>query len=422
MEQLLHYIWQQKLFMARQQATTDGQTVEVIDVGRYNTDGGPDFFNAKIKIGTTLWVGNVEIHTCASDWKKHGHDSDKAYDNVILHVVKTADAVVCRTNGTAIPQCELQYPQPIEEKFSAWLQNKQRIACEAEINIVPDIFISEWKTSLLTERLEQKTEAINAILAQNKNFWEEAFYIRLARNFGFHTNGLPFEQLAKSLPLSYLGKHKDNLFQIEAMLFGQAGLLLGQTDEYALKLQQEYFFLQQKFALQPLDACIWKLLRLRPCNFPHVRIAQFAALIHTSSKLFSKILETETYAHLQQLFVVQTDSYWDTHFLFGESSKAQPKRLGKAAIDILLINTVIPFLFAYGKSKNNFMLQEKAVNLLAEIPAERNSIITQWKNLGMNIQNAFDSQAFLQLRQQYCDSKKCLQCRIGYKILQVTSK
>lgn len=418
MEQLLHYIWQQKRFLAFPQSTTDGRPVEVIDTGRLNTDGGPDFFNAKIRIGDTLWAGNVEIHVRSSDWHRHGHDKDRAYDNVILHVVKEADCAVYRTDGKAIPQCELRYPEPIAEKFRQWQQQPQRIACADELGKVPGIVISSWKNALLVERLEQKTGFITGMLEQNKGFWEEAFYVGLARNFGFHVNGQAFELLARSLPVACLGKHRDDLFQLEALLFGQSGLLSGETDEYACRLQKEYAFLGHKFGLQPLDGSLWKMLRLRPVNFPHVRIAQFAALVHRSDKLFSRILETDTVPALQKLFDVQAAAYWDTHYRFGKATRLQPKHLGVSAVNTLLINTVVPFVFAYGKSKNNFTLQEKAVDLLSQIPAEQNSQINRWRELGLKVENAFDSQALLQLRQQYCNEKKCLHCRIAHKILE----
>ncbi len=417
MEQLLHYIWQQKRFLAFPQSTTDGRTVEVIDAGRLNTDGGPDFFNAKIKIDGTLWAGNVEIHVRSSDWYRHGHDKDRAYDNVILHVVREADCTVSRTDGKVIPQCELRYAEPIAEKFRQWQQQPQRIACAEDIDKVPDIVISSWKNALLIERLEQKTAFITGMLAQNHGFWEEAFYVGLARNFGFHVNGQAFEMLARSLPVTCLGKHRDDLFQLEALLFGQSGLLCGETDEYACRLQKEYAVLGHKFGLRPLDKSLWKMLRLRPVNFPHVRIAQFAALVHRSDKLFSRILETDAVPALQKLFDVQAGDYWDTHYRFGKTTRSQPKHLGASAVNILLINTVVPFVFAYGKRKNNFTLQEKAVDLLSQIPAEQNSQIHRWRELGMKVENAFDSQALLQLRQQYCNEKKCLHCRIAHKIL-----
>lgn len=403
------------------QHTTDGQPVEVVDVGMANTDAGPDFFNAKIKINGTLWAGNVEIHVRSSEWKRHGHQTDKAYDNVILHVVKIADTIVQRTNESAIPQCELHYPQSVEEKFEQWLHSKQKIACADEMAHIPDIFISDWKNSLLTERLESKTQEIDHLLTQSENHWEEVFYRTLAHSFGFHINGQAFELLAKSLPLTCLAKHKNNLFQLEAMLFGQSGLLENAHDPYAEQLKKEYTFLRQKFGLQPLEASQWKLLRLRPANFPYVRIAQFAALLYRSEKLFSKLLDCKTTEQLTGLFDIQAGSYWDTHCRFDdENTRKTPKKLGKRSINILLINTVIPCLFAYGRNHNDDILQERALEMLQQLPAEQNAVIEQWETAGIRAQNAADTQALLQLRHHYCNEKRCLQCRIGHQLFKHT--
>ena len=420
-ESILHYVWQHKLFAAHNLQTTDGEHVEVIDVGRYNTDAGPDFFNSKIRIGDTLWAGNVEIHTRSTDWNRHNHQADKAYDSVILHVVSLADGDVFRMDGEKIPQMELIYPNRIETNYDKLITEQKWIPCADKIKEVPSIFIQSWKNALLTERLEQKMNAIQHLLNDNNQHWEEAFYITLARNFGFSTNSQAFENLARSLPLSVLGKHKDQLLQLEALLFGQAGLLPeNATDEYSMKLKQEYDFLRSKFTLQPLNASQWKLLRLRPDNFPHVRIAQFSALIHSSSKLFSKIVENPHMESLRALFVCEPSTYWKTHYLFTAESALKVKKLGAQSINGILINTVVPFLFCYAHQKNNQDLKDKALQLLEQIPGERNAIITGWQNLGLESESAYDSQSLLQLKKQYCDEKKCLRCRIGHKVLTLT--
>jgi len=274
---------------------------------------------------------------------------------------------------------------------------------------------------LLTERLESKMSAITDLLTENNQHWEDAFYITLARNFGFGTNSQAFEGLAKSLPLSALGKHKDQLFQLEALLFGQAGLLEEEAlDDYAAKLKQEYEILRTKFTLQPMDGSRWKLLRLRPDNFPHVRIAQFARLIHTSSKLFSKIVENPDSDYLRGMFACEPSTYWETHYLFKHESAKKSKKLGIQSINGILINTVVPFLFTYAHQKNNQDFKDKAIQLLEQIPLERNSITAGWQNLGLKSESAYDSQALLQLKKQYCDQKKCLRCRIGHKVLTLT--
>jgi len=417
-ESILHYVWQHKLFTAQQLVTTEGEPVDVIDVGKHNTDAGPDFFNAKIRIGETLWAGNVEIHTRSTDWHKHSHHSDKAYDSVILHVVSEVDGEIFRADGAKIPQLVLVYPKHIAENYDRLITEQKWIACEDKIASVPGIVIESWKNALLTERLEQKMQAITTLLTESNQHWEEAFYITLARNFGFGTNSQAFESLAKSVPLSILGKHKDQLLQLEAVLFGQAGLLNDEaTDEYSVQLKQEYSFLKAKFGLQPINASQWKLLRLRPDNFPHVRIAQFASLIHSSSKLFSKIVDKPEIDYLRSIFVCEPSDYWKRHYLFSHESPVRDKKLGAQSINVLLINTVVPFLFCYAQQKNNQTLKDKALQLLEQLPSERNAIITAWQKLGINSVSAYDSQALLQLKKQYCDDKKCLRCRIGHKVL-----
>ena len=417
-ESILHYVWQNKLFVSQGIKTTDGERVEIIDVGRINTDAGPDFFNAKIKIGDTLWAGNVEIHTASSEWNKHNHQQDKAYDSVILHIVLQADSDVYRIDGTKIPQLELKFPQHIETNYELLFSQQKWIPCADKINQVPSIVIQSWKNALLTERLEQKMSAIESLLDENNRHWEEAFYITLARSFGFGTNSQAFERLAKSLPISILGKHKDQLFQLEVLLFGQAGLLDLETyDEYSANLKKEYEFLRSKYELNPLEKSQWKLLRLRPDNFPHVRIAQFAALIHSSTKLFSKIVANPNLVYLKTLFAYETSIYWKTNYLFGSESKVRTKRLGEQSINGLIINTVVPFLFCYADQKKNDDLKDSALQILEQLESERNAIITGWKDIGLNADNAFDSQSLLQLKKLYCDEKKCLRCRIGHKIL-----
>ncbi len=420
-ESILHYIWQFRLFPVQDLKTTDGQTVEIIDPGKPNTDAGPDFFNAKIKIDNTLWAGNIEIHSLSSDWVRHHHTTDKAYDNVILHVVNKADANVFRTNGDSVAQLELAVPDHIRINYDELLREKKWIPCADKIHQVPLFLVNDWKNSLLVERLEQKTEMIETLLSQSNNHWEEAFYVSMARSFGFGTNSEAFERLARSLPMSILAKHKDNIFQLEAMLFGQAGLLENTVnDEYQLNLQKEYRFLQSKYQLKPIESSEWKLLRLRPDNFPHVRLSQFAALIHRSTKLFSKIIESDNLQVMRGLFICEVSDYWKKHFLFGKESSVSGKRLGSKSIDILLINTVVPFLFAYFKKKNSD--NDIALKLLELIPAEKNVIIRKWMELGIGAFSAFDSQALLQLKKKYCDEKKCLRCRIGHKVLSCPQK
>jgi hypothetical protein len=417
-ESILHFVWQNKLFTAHNLHTIEGETVEVIDVGKHNTDAGPDFFNSKIKIDGIVWVGNIEIHTNSSDWNRHNHQNNKAYNNVILHIVYKFDTKIFRTDGEPIPQLELTFPAHIEENYQQLLNDKKWIPCANKIQSVPSIFIQSWKNALLTERLEQKMDTLEALLSENNQHWEETFYITLARTFGFGTNSQAFESLAKSLPIAILGKHKDDLFQLEALLFGQSGLLeSAHKDSYSEKLKKEFEFLQAKYKLKPLNGEQWKLLRLRPDNFPYVRIAQFAALIHVSSKLFSKIIENPDVDYIRQLFDCQPSDYWYSHYLFGTKSLFKIKKLGKQSIDSILINTIVPFLFCYASHKNNDELKDKAMQMLEQIPCEKNAILLNWQSLGVPANSAFDSQALLHLKKQYCLQKDCLRCRIGHKVL-----
>ena len=417
-ESILHYVWQYKLFNTHELRTTDGEAVSVIDVGQHNTDAGPDFFNAKIRIGETLWAGNIEIHVLSSDWKRHGHHFNKAYDNVILHVVAVADTEVIRCDGEKISQLILNFSPKIEENYDSLLAQKKWIACADRISSIPRIFVQSWKVALLTERLNSKVEAIEYLLEENNQHWEEAFYITIARNFGFGINSQAFEALAKSLPLSILAKHKNELFQIEALLLGQANLLSDEiNDAYFSQLNKEYQFLQSKYQLTPISAVQWKFLRLRPDNFPHIKIAQFAALIHHSSKLFSKIIENPEIEYLQSLFGCQPSEYWHTHYRFGKKSNQKMKTLGALSVNGILINSVIPYLFCYAQHQGHQELKDTALQLLEQIPSERNSIIVKWEELGLKSTSAYDSQAFIQLKKEYCDEKKCLRCRIGHKVM-----
>ncbi len=419
-EFFLHHLWKLKLFNFRDLQTTESESVEIIKTGLHNSDAGPDFFNAQVKIGDTLWAGNVEIHLKSSDWKKHEHEKDDAYNNVILHVVFEDDEPVKRKDGSLIPALELKgrFDERLWKNYTELLQSRKWIPCEHRISEVDEWTLNNWLDRLLTERLEIKTERIFSSLQMNGNNWEESFYQHLAKNFGFMINADPFERLAQSLPLAFLSKHKDHLNQLEAMLFGQAGMLENElNDEYAKELQKEYAFLKNKFKLEPIPLHQWKFLRLRPVNFPTIRLAQFAQLVHQSSHLFSKILECENLQWMERYFEVEVSDYWHTHFVFDKISGCQRKHLGESAIQNILINTIVPFLFAYGRSRNSDIHEERAIRFLEEIPSENNSIITNWNQLGIESGSAYCSQALLQLKNVYCSEKKCLTCSIGNKII-----
>ncbi|MBQ9705183.1 MAG: DUF2851 family protein [Paludibacteraceae bacterium] len=418
-ELLLHYIWLRKAFMAFPQTTTDGREVEVVDVGLHNMDAGPDFFNAKLRIGGVMWAGNVEIHVLSSDWYRHGHDTDPAYDSVVLHVVKRADREVYNSRGEAVVQCELRYPEA-EHQLERLLQDRQEL-CRMRLTADPSLLTDDWKRSLLRDRMRRKTEAIDQLLELTRNNWEEAFYITLAHNFGFHTNGLPFELTARQTPLAFLLKHRNSLFQLEAMLFGQSGLLTetAATDDYSRRLLAEYRFLQQKFSLVPIDGSRWKMLRMRPRNFPHVRIAQFAALLHQSEFLFSQVVQETGLKQLRSLFDAEPSDYWQTHYRFGAQAPLSVKTLGKTAVDLLLVNTVAPYQNAWAATRSNRAGQEGAFALLEAIPAERNHITDRWRLLGLTVRTAADSQAYIQLYEHYCLVNRCSGCDVGYQIFTV---
>lgn len=417
-EEFLHYVWKYQLFSSSELKTIDNKPIEIIHPGMHNHDSGPDFFNAKIKIEDTVWAGNVEIHIKSSDWYKHNHQEDGAYNNVILQVVDDHDKEIKRANGEVIPTVELRFDKKLLDNYQTLVRRETWIPCEQDLNKVDSFTIQNWIEKLSVERLEEKSDRIHQLLNQTNNSWEEAFYIQLARNFGFKLNADPFEQLAKSLPLTYLAKHKDNLFQIEALLFGQAGFLdETEGDEYFEKLKQEYLYLKKKFNLKGIEKHLWKFLRSRPGNFATIRIAQFAKLIHRSSALFSKVLKIEKVQEFYNLFQVKPSEYWENHYQFNKKSVKKSKLLGKSAIDILLINTVIPFLFVYGKAKGLTELQERAIEFLEAIKPEKNSIITKWSNLGIKSASAFETQSLIQLKNNYCNHKKCLNCQIGNSLI-----
>ena len=418
MEHLLQFVWKHKLFPLTPLHTTQGQTVEVIDPGLPNPDAGPDFFNAKIKIDGILWVGNVEIHVHASDWKRHHHHQDRAYDSVILHVASDIDAETFRTDGTPIPQMELHYPPYLLDNYRELIETSHYPACYRLIPRLPKLLLHSWLSSLQTERFEQKTQRIQAQLTQSKGDWEQAFFLTLARNFGFGLNGDVFERWGKSIPLRALDKHRDNLFQIEALFFGQAGLLEEEiADDYYQQLQKEYLYLAHKFSLQRMEAATWRFLRTRPGNFPHVRIAQLAWLFYKENALLSRLLEAPDADAVRKILSARTSEYWETHYMFGEPSARRTKSLSASTQDLLIINTVCPFLFAYGRHRADETMPQRALAFLETLKPENNYIVRQWLQCGLEVENAGDSQALIQLKKMYCDARKCLYCRIGYEYL-----
>ena len=393
----------------------------MIDAGLPNTNAGPDFFNAKLKIGGTLWVGNIEVHTLASDWMRHGHDKDAAYDNVILHVAETVDCEVFRANGVPVPQLQLPCPDPVRQRYDELSHAEIYPPCYSILSSLPKLTVHSWLSALQVERFEQKARVIATRLERCNNHWEDVFFISLARNFGFGLNGDAFEAWASRLPFRAIDKHRDDLFQVEAFFFGQAGLLdeeLPDADGYYRKLQKEFRYLQHKFELSvPMTATQWRFLRLRPGNFPHVRLAQLANLYYKERSLFSRIMEADTLEAVRKLLTVTTSPYWEEHFNFRKVSSFREKQVGKNAQNLIIINTVIPFLYAYGLHKADELLCERATGFLESLKAEDNHIIRHWSGAGLPVSTAADSQALLQLQKEYCDKKDCLRCRFGFEYL-----
>ena len=429
MEQLLHYVWKHKMWPLGEMTTTDGRRVEVIDPGLYNrSDQGPDFFNAKVRIGGTLWVGNVELHLRSADWYLHHHDRDVAYDNVVLHVVCEADADVMNTRGEYLPQLVLPIPRQLKDHYDELLRTDHYPPCYQIIPSLSRLMVHSWLSALQTERLEQKTQAIAQRAAQAGGSWEEAYFVTLSRNYGFGINGDAFEQWARQVPLSAVGKHRDDLFQVEAMFMGQAGLLdleavperyrdQALLDGYFTRLRNEYQYLAHKFTLQPMDRTVWRFLRLRPQNFPHIRLSQLATLYYEHRTGLSQLIDCESLDQLRALYQTHVTPYWETHYTFGSESTKNPKHLSASSQNLLLINTAIPMLFAVGRHRQKEALCDRAFDFLEQLRAEQNHIIRMWRECGLEVSTAGDTQALIQLKREYCDRKDCLRCRFGYEYL-----
>lgn len=414
-ERLLQYIWQFQYFNLTGLTTQQGENISILHAGKLNINQGPDFLDAKIKMGHTVWAGNVELHIHSSDWKNHKHSDDDNYKNIILHVVWKDDVDL----KLPFPVLELQnrVSKLLLEKYNGLMQSPTPLPCEKLIATVDGFIWSTWKQRLMIERLIEKSSTVTQHLAGTSNHWEESFWRMLAKNFGIKVNAETFEKIAVSLPVSILAKHKNQIHQIEALLLGQANVLAGEfKDSYCQMLQREYHFLQTKYKLQPVNIPL-HYLRMRPSNFPTIRLAQLAMLIHQSSHLFSKIITSPSLKEIKKLLDVTANDYWHYHYLPDEESILKEKKLGKQMIDNILINTVVPVLFAYGHYLNENKYKDKALTWLEEISAEKNNITKVFSNAGVQIKTAFTSQALIQLKNKYCNNKRCLECAIGNNIL-----
>ncbi len=413
-ENLLQFIWQFQYFNKTELASSDGEIVQVVFAGHYNTNQGPDFLDAKIRIGKTTWAGSVELHIKTSDWNKHKHQDDTNYTNVILHVVWEDD----RMNSN-VPVVELKgrVSKILLQRYEELMNSSAFIPCETTIAGIRDINWESWKDRLLAERLIRKAKTVETYLKQNNYHWEETFWWLLAKNFGMKVNADAFEAMARSVPVNILAKHKSRVQQLEALLHGQAGLLEEKFgDAYPKLLQREFGFLKKKYKLKPIHQPIY-FLRMRPGNFPTIRLAQLAALITGSAHLFSKIKDAKSAKEIGKWFDVTANDYWHYHYCFDEASDFKKKKLGAAMIDNIIINTVAPVLFAYGTCHDEQKYKDKALKWLEQTAAENNSITNGFVKLGIENKNAFDSQALIELKNEYCNNKRCLECGIGNRIL-----
>ncbi|MFT3737858.1 MAG: DUF2851 family protein [Breznakibacter sp.] len=418
-EELLHFVWKYRLFDPSTLITSDGQAVEVIHPGTHNHDAGPDFFNAKMKIGETLWAGNVEMHVKASDWNRHGHHQNGAYNNVVLHVVRENDVPVTTQNRRIVPAMVLEVSPKLLEKYKELVASEKWLVCQDVIGQVNPLEISGWLECCMVSRMEERSLKIGALLAEFNGDWDQVFFILLARSYGFGTNSEPFELMGRQTPFKVLMHHADSPTQVEAVLLGQAGLLNSlPQDDYQKQLQREYRFLSNKFGLNPIEGHLWKFLRLRPMNFPTVRLAQLAAFVIRSRGTWDNIIKQENHQRVMAELAAPLSGYWESHYLLGEASEMRPKTIGPASRQLILVNAIVPFLFAYGAHRGNENMKSRALEWLEALPAEKNRVLENWKVYGgFSPANAFEAQALIYLHRHFCTHKKCLHCRIGLTYL-----
>jgi hypothetical protein len=421
-ETFLHYIWQFQYFDKSNLATNVGEPLTVLKPGILNSDAGPDFSQAKIKIDSIEWAGCVEVHIQSSGWYEHKHDFDKSYENVVLHVVWEDNKPVFRNDGTAIPTLSLKgrVQEHLLQSYQKLINDPASIPCGKSFGKVDDVIKHAMVDKALMGRLETRARQIKFQLDKNKGDWEETTYQLLAANFGFKVNKDPFIQLAQTLPYKLIQKHWNNPGQVEALLFGQAGFLVAKTkDEYLTKIFNEYQFLTKKYDLdgKQMNVAQWKFLRLRPGNFPTVRLAQFAALISSQKNIFAKLIESLSYKQLIQFFEIEQSTYWRNHYRFGKKSKEEVPNLGVSSRESIIINTVVPLFVAYGQSRDDWSFVDKAVSILQSIPAEENKITRLWGGLGYTSKTAFDTQGLIELYNNFCRNRACLNCTIGSSLL-----
>lgn len=413
-ERLLQFIWQFQYFNKQQLQTDEGETLQILNAGNYNRNQGPDFLNASVKTGTTTWAGNIELHVKASDWNKHRHTSDPNYRNVILHVVWENDHRIEQSSSLSLKD---RIPKVLLERYQQLMQGSLKQACHSFLPALSQLAWLSWKERLVAERLERKSQRVIFLLEESKHHWEEVLWWMLAANFGIKVNSEAFEAMARSLSVNILGKHKNQVHQLEALLLGQTNLLNGIfKEDYPKMLQKEYRFLKKKYDLKP-NTVLPHFLRMRPANFPTIRLSQLAMLVNRSTHLFSKIKEMKMVNEVKDLLDVTANDYWHYHYTFDELTDHQPKHLGKQMVENIIINTITPVLFAYGSFTGQQIYKEKAIRWLQQLSAEQNAITKQWMAAEVANRSAFDSQSLIELTNNYCNQQKCLDCAVGNKIL-----
>lgn len=430
----MQYVWQHRLWPAQHLHTVEGKRVQIIDPGRLNTDSGPDFFNAKVKIDGHLWAGDIEIHVKASDWHRHHHDGDPAYDSVILHVVDRDDTMIRRSNGEVIPQMQMPCSPTLNADYHSLIDRADiDLPCSGYIHEIPSIYITDWMSALVYERLYAKSDHIDHLLEMNTGDSESTCYVMLARALGFGINADPFERLARAIPLRFIARHRGELTHIEAILFGQSGLLdpylnpqPGVTlfrHPYIDSLVNEYRFLSAKYGMKPLTSAGWKMGRMRPQNFPHRRIAMLAHLLNENYTLYSRIIALTDVDEARTLFDTNLTGFWTFHYQFSETARSStPQRLSNRSIDLLVINLVVPLMFNHALHHGDDAMAARAVEMLHDLAAERNTIIEMFGRAGIPARNAAHSQALIHLRRNYCEQHKCLYCRLGHRYLSTCAR
>lgn len=421
MEHLFQYIWQHRLWGGPGARLTDGREITVLSPGRLNHDAGPDFFNAKVVIYGTEWAGNIELHLRASDWHRHGHGQSEVYNNCILHVVAVDDAVIQRADGSDMPQLHLPFSKEALASYELLARRNSDIRCAYYIEHLTSMQLTDWLESLACERLQVKARRFTDMVAHLNGDWQQVCFVMLARALGFGLNADPFEQLGRFIPLTVLAHHSDDLMQLQAVIFGQAGLLDSSVnifDEYYQTLCREYAFLSRKYSLHPMSRSSWKFSRTRPANFPHRRMALLAVLAQGGFAVLQQAVNMHQAPHrISELFDIELPEYWATHYSFTTPTTRCNTRLSAASLNLLLINFAAPLLYAYGNHIGDTRIEEAAFDLLNSLPAENNRIIRQWQAAGIEPENALHGQALIQLTNAYCTNNQCLKCRWGHRLM-----